>query len=103
MRTFDRTKHRAIVFDEAASSLIVAHKQVFQAGLDASLLGQSKTNSLAYSVWLHGVPLIVSTNSWLDDVDHACDREWLLGNSVVIWVDEPMYFDRELLQLTNDP
>ena len=45
LRSFDRSKLRAIVFDDAASSWMVAHKQVFEAGVDASLLMEFPSSS----------------------------------------------------------
>ena len=65
LRTFRRHQHRCIVFDEASHIMVFNNKQVFQAGVDSVMLGQSNCNEHAYSVWLYGVPLIVSTNDWL--------------------------------------
>lgn len=74
---------------------------MFQVGLDPSLLGQSKTNCLAYSVWLHGVALIVCTNKWLDDVTEWEDLGWLERNCVVQEVKDYLFFDKDLLSITN--
>ena len=100
LRNFDRSRHRAICFDEGTSKFVVQNKSVFQAGIDATLLGQSKTNSLSYSVWLHGVALIVSTNSWLHDVTPS-EADWLRKNSLVVEVTDHMWFESELLALEN--
>ena len=103
LRTFDRSLHRCIVFDEASAKWVVSHKSVFQAGLDACLLGQSKTNSLTYSVWLHGVPLIVCTNSWMNDVDTQADRDWLDSNSTVVEVKKKMWLPEDSKALPPPP
>ena len=70
--------------------MAVANKQVFQAGLDEVMLGQSACNEHAHSVWLYAVPMVVPTNSWLLG---ATEEEvvWLQKNSIVVDVAEPMW------------
>ena len=91
LKSFSRKKHRAILFDECPASLVVANKQIFQAGLDEVRLGMSRTAQWSYVVWLHGIALIISTNEWPGDGVSAGDRAWLRENCVVVNVSEPLY------------
>ena len=88
LKSFSRSKHKAIVFDEADHTLILANKQLFQAGTVSILLVQSQCQEHAYEVWLYGVPLIISTNTW----DATAD-EWLPANSILVPVDSPLWAD----------
>ena len=93
-----RGKHRSIVFDEGDEFMVLQNKQLFQSGLDMVTLAQSNCQQFAYSVWLYGVPLIISTNSWYDVKVSPSDREWLDRNSVVVPVNAPLWTDMEPLQ-----
>ena len=101
LKDFDRSK-KCIVYDEASHSMVFANKQVFQAGLDEVMLGQSACNEHVYSAWLYAVPMVVSTNDWLLG---AKDEEvaWLEKNSVVVDVSEPMWCEEALMALTDGP
>ena len=46
LKSFSRSKHKAIVFDEADHTLILANKQLFQAGTVSILLAQSQCQSM---------------------------------------------------------
>ena len=62
LRSFRRSDHRCIVFDEVCSAQVLANKLVFQAGTDELTLSQSVCNVAAYQVWLFGVPMILCSN-----------------------------------------
>ena len=93
MLDFDRNKHRAVVFDECSSSVVLRSKALFQANNDFQKLGQSQCNQHCYTVWMYAVPLIVCTNTWLSDLaeDDSEGREWLMSNSYYLHVQDPMY------------
>ena len=100
LKPFRRHEHSCIVFDEGSHDMVFRNKQVFQAGVDVVMLGQSNCNEHAYACWLYGIPLVVSTNDWLvgASVDQAA---WLNANSVVIQVTEPMWLESAPIALTD--
>ena len=100
LKVFRRHRHSCIVFDEASHDMVFKNKQVFQAGVDTVMLGQSNCNEHAYGVWLYGVPLVVSTNDWLLGANDE-QVAWLSANSVVIDVTEPMWVEDNLLAVTD--
>ena len=93
---------KCIVYDEASHAMVVANKQVFQAGLDEVMLGQSACNEHVYSAWLYAVPMVVSTNNWLLGATPE-EVAWLEKNSIVVNVEEPMWCEESLLALTDGP
>jgi hypothetical protein len=101
LRTFRRHQRRCIVFDEASHIMVFNNKQVFQAGVDSVMLGQSNCNEHAYSVWLYGVPLIVSTNDWLLGATPE-QKVWILRNSVQVDVKEPMWVESAPMYLMDE-
>ena len=100
LRSFRRDQHRCIVFDEASHTMVFNNKQVFQAGIDTVMLGQSNCNEHAYSVWLYGVPLVVSTNDWLLGASVE-QQDWLSRNSVLVNVKEKMWVESAMLYLMD--
>jgi hypothetical protein len=100
LKPFRRHEHSCIVFDEGSHDMVFRNKQVFQAGVDVVMLGQSNCNEHAYACWLYGIPLVVSTNDWL--IGASDDQAaWLNANSVVIQVTEPMWLETAPIALTD--
>lgn len=64
LRAFDRERHVAIIWDEIDEKQVLANKLVFQAGAQMITLGQSKCNQYSYSVYLHGVAMILLSNTF---------------------------------------
>ena len=91
LKSFDLQKHQAIIFEEASGAMIVANKMLFQAGVHQVQLGQSATNCNAYKRLLHGVRMIVCTNSFITPgmADH--DRQWLEQNVFYLQLTEPCF------------
>ena len=89
--------HRAVLFDEAPVTMILAYKRHFQAPSTLLDCGLSSTNCHAYKVWLYQQLLIVTSNTWSEELNAvaASDREWIEANSLhkqinfQLWVDEP--------------
>lgn len=100
LRDFNRSKHRCIIFDEGSAAMVICNKQLFQAGLDRSTLGQSPTSCHIYTVWLYARALVVTTNLWAQGALSDADWDWLLANSVHVKVDSPL-FEPEPLMLTD--
>ena len=96
LKKFRRKQHKAILFDEVASSCIVNNKQVFQANNDIVLLGQSPCQRDIYSVFLYGIACICCTNDWMEDIKRgSSEEEWLLANSIVYECREKMWVEDE--------
>jgi hypothetical protein len=93
LRDFTPGVHEAILFDEARCCMVLAQKKLFQAPPAPVQMGNSRTNCHGYSVWVHGVKLIVASNSWhleLQEVSDG-DRRWLEENSVYVLVTQPLW------------
>ena len=83
---FDREKHSAIVWDEIDEKQVLNNKLVFQAGAHLVTLGQSKCNQYSYGQFLHGVAMIMCSNTFImpgqDRVTNlaSVDADWLVKN-----------------------
>ena len=94
LRNFDPEQHRGILFDEASPSMVLSQRRLFQAPPCWIDLGCSTTNCHKYQVWVSGMMLMVTSNSWTQQVrelKHAGDRQWLDANSLVVNVHEPLW------------
>ena len=58
-------RDKALLLDEISPEQVLAHKVMFQAGIDGVILGSSQCNQFAYWRFLYGVPIICCTNKWL--------------------------------------
>ena len=67
----------------------LGQQAVVQAGTVSVLLAPSQCQEHAYELWLYGVPLIISTNTW----DATAD-EWLPANSILVPVDSLLWVGR---------
>lgn len=89
---FDRYEHKAVIFDEATPTMVVQNKVLFQAGSEGVQMCQSKCQQFAMFRWLYQVPLIVSCNAWVEEMEGPeGDIAWLNANSVVIVVEEEVW------------
>lgn len=93
LRSFDICKRKAIVFDEASCEMCLKHKKFMQGGVEEVTLGHSSTNIYSYQVFLHGICLIVTSNTWLQELTalEPADRNWLNGNTFVVECNQPLY------------
>ena len=93
LRDFDVCKHRAIVLDEASCQMCLKHKKVMQGGIEEVTLGHSSTNIYSYKVFLHEIALVVTSNTWLQELAalDPVDQQWLAGNTIVIERESPLY------------
>jgi len=101
LKEFDRTKHKAIFFDEIRPDIILCNRELFQSGPFKQKLGVSACGQHEYAVWVYGVALIMAANAFAVDEkspDLAADQDWLQTNIVTVdvppggkwWVDEPV-------------
>eukprot|EP00435_Cladocopium_sp_Y103_P045539 s1374_g13.t1 len=89
LRAFDRNRHGYILFDNLNNvDFILTQRALLQANPDIHSLGQSKTGMYAYTVWLHGVPIIFT-------MDHSADLDpsepWLAENMMLVDLPEPCF------------
>jgi hypothetical protein len=84
LRFYDALRHHVLVFDEGKATMVLSHKKLFQASSDDVTCGSSPTNQHAYVVCVHRACIIVTSNTWSEDLAGAseADREWLVNNSL---------------------
>lgn len=91
-REFDRSVHRAVVFDECAgASFILANKKVMQAHRDGAKLGKSPTGAWEYEVSLWRIPLICTTNHWPPTGLSPADQDWIDKQVLQVHSDRPVW------------
>ena len=93
LRQFNPDVHRCILWDEAEVALIAQNRKLFQCPAAFVELGFSPTGAFAYSVMVNKAVMVVCSNRWdeqLQLLDEG-DRDWILGNSVIVHVDEPLW------------
>ena len=93
MKEYDHEQHDLILFDECSAEKVLLQKKLFQAPLSSIALGQSTTGCFAYDVWVYRKLLVVASNLWLAELAmlRKADHDWLVVNSVVIDVQEPLW------------
>ena len=72
---------------------IIRQKKLMQCPPALVQLGASATNAFSYKVWVHQKMIVVSTNTWFEELEEMTpgDRDWLIYNSVVVSVNSPMW------------
>ena len=93
LRDFDWKVHKLILFDEGSPMMVARNRRLFQCPNAVVTLGQSPTNSMNYSVYLNDTALVISSNSWVEDLnrlDHG-DAEWIRANQILVEVSAPMW------------
>ena len=93
LRGYDPTEIDLILLDEMPATGILKQKKLLQCPPALIQLGTSATNAFAYQVWVHQKLMIVSSNTWFEELLQLseADREWLTANSVVIHVIAPLW------------
>ena len=93
LRSFDGELHLCILWDEAEAALISNNRKLFQCPACFVELGFSPGGHLTYSVMVNKAVMVVCSNRWeeqLQKLDEG-DRDWIVGNSVVYHVSEPLW------------
>ena len=94
LRDFRYGLHKAILFDEANPSLVLAQRRLFQAPPCLVDLGCSTTNCHKYQVFVSGVMMVICSNTWREQVakiPNEGDAQWLTSNSVVVDVHQVLW------------
>ena len=95
--------YKAILFDEADWTLVWGNRKLMQAGPKAVLLGQSTCQQHAYSVHVHGIPMLLTSNGFWRGCEEEEAREWVEANIMYVDVQEPTWEPRsqEALPLSS--
>jgi hypothetical protein len=89
-------KYKAILFEEANWEMIIKNKLLFQNRGDPAVLQASPTMCNAFQVMLYGVPLMITSNNFLDGIEKLEDIDYIMKNTVYIRVVAQTYsFDPE--------
>lgn len=92
LKGFRRGRHLAILLDEMKEpAFLTNNKKVLQSHVDGAWLGDSPTQQYVYEVFLWKIPIIITTNNWSLEKLPPQDREWVIANSVAIYVGEPVW------------
>ena len=81
MRAFSRKKHDAVVLDDCRDfGFLVRHQEKLQGKSDANIeFASTPGGQLAYSKWLHRVPIVVTANHTTKN-PQLLDDDDFLGN-----------------------
>ena len=95
LRTLDRSEVKLVLFDECKATIVLRNKRLFQGHQLAATMVVSPTNRDSYRVCLHGIGLVIASNTWQDELKQMKNQEvcWLDANSVVVEVTSPLYSD----------
>ena len=93
VRGFFRKHHDGMMLDECPPAMIISQKKLFQCGPMKCQLGLSGTNMYMYEISLFRVPVMISSNSWEEEVAALPEpeRQWLADNTVVVHIDHKLY------------
>lgn len=83
LTTFDRRRHRCILFDEVRVDQVLGNKEVFQAGAFPVSLSQSNCNAFCYQLWLYQIACVLCSNHFPMTVEQGLTPEeldWLEAN-----------------------
>ena len=105
LKAFNHETHDLILFDECPAQVILKQKKLFQAPAVKVALAASVTGCYSYAVWLHQKLLVVCSNVWHHELRTlpAEDRDWLLSNSLVYTVEQPLWRQDEDAAHFGDP
>ena len=94
LRRFKYKKHTLILLDECGPQQCIKLKKLLQAGADWATLGVSPTQQHAYSRYVRGCKIIVTSNHWRENCEKhlvTSEQEWLSTNSCYYSVDRPLW------------
>ena len=85
-------RYAAIVLEETDWQIVWSNRQLFQAGVNSIMLGQSQCNQSCYDIFLCGVPLMLTSNHfWADCPSGGPEEQWLRANIFYERVDHPLW------------
>lgn len=87
---FNRSRHKAILFDEVRPDQVLGNKELFQAGAWPVALAQSNCGAFAYEVWVYGIAMILCSNFFPVGSEEQSSEEadWLKANIAHAWLPE---------------
>ena len=93
LRAYRLSKHGLILFDEIEAEQVARQRKLFQAQSAPVQLGCSATNCHSYEVFVWRKKLVLASNNWESSLAYlsAPDRAWIVANSIVLCVAEPMW------------
>lgn len=81
LRGFEHEKHDALVLDNVNSfQVVLDHRALLQSNNDVHKLGESTTGIYSYSVYLWGVPIMITLDLDVDAKTELEQSEWLRAN-----------------------
>ena len=93
LKRFRCMEHDSILFDEGSPDMVQRHRDLMQAPRHDITLGSSATGCYTYAVCLFRVRLVITANKWEEQLEalSRSDRDWVIANTVVLRVSEPMW------------
>ena len=85
-------RYKCIMFEEGSCKLILQNKLLFQAGSQMVQIGQSPTQQYVQIVLVYGVPMIMTTNDFWEEVHDEKAKQYLAANIIYECVDELCYY-----------
>ena len=95
LKAYRFRRHEVVLFDEIEAEQVAAQRKLFQAQAAPVQVACSATNCFSYEVFVWRKKLVLASNNWdssLRKLD-AADRAWIQANSIVLEVNEPMWFE----------
>ena len=92
---FDRTLHKAIVFDECRGDQILNNRELFQSSVYPQKMSQSLCNQHAYQIWVYMTAMIVCCNELKmtqEDGLNESDADWMQANVTVVQLPSDVVF-----------
>lgn len=93
LKAYRFRKHGVVLFDEIEAEQVAAQRKLFQAQATPVQLACSSTNCFSYEVFAWRKKLVLASNNWHSSMARLAeaDREWIVANSIVLDVNEPMW------------
>ena len=95
LRAYRLSKHDLILFDEIQAQQVADQRKLFQAQSAPVQLGCSATNCHSYEVFVWRKKMVLASNNWFSSLAAAsdADRAWIVANSIVLVIDQPMWIE----------
>ena len=95
LKAYRFRRHEVLLFDEIEAEQVAAQRKLFQAQAAPVQLACSSTNCFSYEVFVWRKKFVLASNNWNSSLDklQAADRAWIIANSIVLEVNEAMYFE----------
>ena len=101
---FDRGQgHLGITFDDGTPQLILRHRRVFQCLPYRISVKQGPPEIYNSRIMFSGLRMIVTTNSWSENLQLCTETEkaWLAQNVIVVEVTRPLFREGEFVHASH--